>query len=231
MKKLLARFFAESIVCLHAITHPYSVLTHCLRAAGGRVLALGELVDDFHRQMLAADALAGAAVRRKVLARFLQRLFSIRGGSHILLNNVFMAPRIQLIGDFEDAVFIVVERDARDQFVARRAESPDATHETPADFAAMLTRGRARYRAACAGVAPAMLAGRRINLRFEDFLRNDGGVRERLLDQLGLARAGLVPDKSRFDPAISLKNVGIHAAQLAPAESEWIAAELGIYMP
>ncbi|MGV3572000.1 MAG: hypothetical protein ACO1PB_15495 [Ramlibacter sp.] len=231
MKKQLARFFIESVVCLRTLAHPYSVLTHCLRAPGGRVLALGELVDDFHRQMLSADALAQAGVRRRIVARFLQRLFSIQGGTHILLNNVFMAPRVRLLGDLEDAVFIVVERDARDQFVARRAESPEAAGQPLQEFATMLARSRAQYRQICDSLPPEVLAARRIGLRFEDFVRNDGDARERLLDRLGLPRAAMVADKARFDPAVSVRNVGIHAGQLAPAEIAWIDAELGVYLP
>lgn len=228
MKQLLATFCIESIVCLRAIKHHYSILMQCCRADQGRVLVLGELVDDFNRMMLAADALASVDVRRGIVARFLQRLFSVRGGSNILLNNVFMAPRTELLGLMEDAVFVAVQRDARDQFIARKTESRDAGHQNVEEFAAMLLRGRGKYERIRASVPPAAREKRLVELRFEDFILQEA-ARKQLLDRLGLPHEGLVPDVEKFDPSVSVRNVGIHQEQLTDDERSHIETSVGIY--
>jgi len=230
MKQLLATFCLESIVCLRAIKHHYSVLMQCIRAEEGRVLVLGELFDDFSQLMLSAEALASAEVRRKIMARFLQRLFSVRGGSNILLNNVFMAPRMEMLGLMEDAIFVAVQRDARDQFIARKTESRDAGHQNVEEFGAMLLRGRSKFERIRCAVGPHVREQQLVELKFEDFIANED-ARNQLLDRLGLPRESLVPDAGKFDPSVSIRNVGIHQEQLSPSERAYIETEIGVYLP
>ncbi|QJW84513.1 hypothetical protein HK414_14805 [Ramlibacter terrae] len=217
-------------MCLRAIKHHYSLLMQCSRSAGGRVAVLGQLVDDFNGMMLSQPALDDVETRKRIVARFLQRLFSVKGGTNILLNNVFMAPRIELVNYMEDALFIAVERDARDQFVARKTESRDAGHQNLHEFAAMLTKGRAKFQRIRASIPPEERDKRLLVLRFDAFVRDDDGLRDKLPGAAGPAQGRLVPDTERFDPSVSVKNVGIHAGQLSEEELAWVDNELGVYM-
>ena len=227
MRVLLATFFMESIV---AATRPhYSFMAKCLAAEHSRIGALGELVDDFNAAMLSADALRDAAVRRQVMALFLQRLFSVLGGTHVLLNNVFLAPRTVMLGAMQDALFVVVERDARDQYVARKIESGHAGQDGVEKFGAMLQQGRAKFEAIRRAAEPGQLEQQLLQLRFEDFLR-DEALRMTLLERLELPAEGIVPDRAKFDPRVSLGNVGIHAAGLTEQERQYIECEVGLYM-
>lgn len=227
MRVLLATFFMESIV---AATRPhYSFMAKCLAAEHSRIGALGELIDDFHAAMLSADALRDAAVRRQIMALFLQRLFSVLGGTHVLLNNVFLGPRTVMLGAMQDALFVVVERDARDQYVARKIESGHAGEDGVEKFAAMLQQGRAKFEAILHAAEPTQLEQQLFLVRFEDFLR-DNALRRTLLERLELPADGIVPNRLKFDPSVSLGNVGIHAAGLTEQEREYIEREVGLYL-
>ncbi|MGV3572003.1 MAG: hypothetical protein ACO1PB_15510 [Ramlibacter sp.] len=227
MRRRLARFLLESIVSIRR--QHYSVLKPCQVGEMGCVGALGMLVDDFHAAMLSRDALQDLAVRRRVLGRFMQRMFSVRGGSHVLLNNIFLAPRTALMGTMDDALFIVVERDARDQFTARRIEGAHTGEYTVQSFGNLLKRNRAGFQAIREAVPPERLEEQMMFLHFEDFVR-DPALRDKVLQRAGLPADGLVPDPSRFDPAVSARNIGIHRAALTPDEIAYLEA-IGIYLP
>jgi len=230
MRKRLARFCVESVVCLRAIRHHYSVLMKCLRAPGGHGRVLGALVDAFNAEMLSADALADVQVRKRILGTFVQHMLSVQGGERVLLNNVFMAPKVELVDFMEDARFVVVQRDARDQFVARRLESRDSGGQGLDEFEAMLTSARSNFQRIRDSLDPAT-AGQRLKLvRFEDFIR-DEAVRGELLDWLQLPREGIVPDTEKFDQTVSVRNAGIHADQLQDSDRARIESHLGVYLP
>lgn len=229
MKRLLATFLVESIACLRDFKQSYSVVMLYAAGPGGRMAALGRLLDDFHAAMLCADALAHLPVRCRIVALFLQRLLALGGGTHVLLNNVFLASKLDLVGWMEDARVIAAERDACDQFVARRLESGDLRDQQLADFLPVLGATREAFARARAALAPEQARQRLLLLRFEDFVR-DAAVRDEVLDWLGLPRDGLVPDPGKFDAGVSAGNVGIHAGQLGPDDIARIEQGPGRYM-
>lgn len=230
MRKRLARFCVESVVCLRAIRHHYSVLMKCLRAPGGHGRTLGALVDTFNAEMLSADALADVQVRKRILGTFVQRMLSVQGGDRVLLNNVFMAPKVELVDFMDDARFVVVQRDARDQFVARRLESRDSGGQGLDEFEAMLTSARSNFLRIRDALDPATVGQRLRLIRFEDFIR-DEAQRGQLLDWLQLPRDGIVPDTEKFDQTVSVRNAGIHAEQLPDHDRARIESHLGVYLP
>lgn len=228
MRKMLARFCIESVVALRDIRHHYSVLAQCMDGRDGHVRTLGGLLDDFHAAMLAPDALADVTVRKRRLGAFLQRLLSVQGGSHILLNNVLLASNLMLAEFMDNARFIVVERDARDQYVARQVECAPADRLEVDAFVQTLRAARESFMAHRDALGTAA-AGRLRVVRFEEFL-DDSAVRGQLLDWLGLDRAGIAPDTAKFDASVSSRNIGIHAGQLVPADEDRIASGVGLYM-
>ena len=228
MQKMLARFFIESVVALRDVRHHYSVLAQCMGARRGHARTLGCLLDDFHAAMLAPDALADVTVRKRLLGAFLQRLLSVQGGSHVLLNNVLLASNLVLAEFMENARFIVVERDARDQYVARQVECAPADRLEVDAFVQALRAGRESFLANRDALGAAG-DGRLRLVRFETFL-GDGAVRAELLDWLGLDQAGIAPDSTKFDASVSSLNIGIHAGKLAPTDEERIASGVGLYM-
>ncbi|QJW84515.1 hypothetical protein HK414_14815 [Ramlibacter terrae] len=156
-------------------------------------------------------------------------MFSVRGGTHVLLNNIFLAPRTALMGTMDDALFMVVQRDARDQYMARRMEGAHSGDYPVESFVRLIKRNRAGFVAIRNAAPPDRLEEQMMLMRFEDFVR-DPALRERVLQRAGLDAEGLVPDPSRFDPAVSARNIGIHRAGLAPEEIAQIEA-IGIYLP
>ena len=229
MRRRLARFCLESVVCLSAIEHHYSILMRCIRAPSGGAVALGGLVDDFNAAMLTQEALRDVATRKRVLGVFLQRMFSIQGGTNVLLNNVLFAARLDLLDSLEDARFVVVQRDARDQFVARRLESRDSGGRDLDEFASVIKTNRAGFVRIRDRIAPSTLDERMLMVRFEDFVQQEE-TRVRVLDWLGLPPGGIVPDLEKFDVNVSARNVGIHREQLSADQCAFVEEKIGVYL-
>lgn len=231
MKKLLARFILDALSRLSSRKELSTPLKTLSKVADGRLLVLGALIDDLARQLLTPECLADAGPRRRVLAGFVERLLSLRGGTHLLLNNVLMAANLELMPWMAHSRFVAVQRDARDQFVARRMESRNGRGlglDLPS-FTNLLRSNRERFAKACAVAAAEGQSGRMLLLKFEDFLASED-TRRQVLDFIGLPAKGIVPDTEKFDLSVSSRNVGIHGPELGPEEAAFLEHELGLYL-
>ncbi|QJW84520.1 hypothetical protein HK414_14840 [Ramlibacter terrae] len=122
-----------------------------------------------------------------------------------------------------------MERDACDQFVARRLESGTFREQGVEDFLPVLAASRGAFERVRAALPPEKAQARLRLLRFEDFLR-DPAVGAGLLDWLGLPAAGTAADAAKFDAAVSARNIGIHAGQLGPDDVARIERNAGRYL-
>lgn len=231
MKKMLAQVLVSSIFCLSTAGNN-GPLKGCCANEEGRIPVLGRLIDDFVRLMLSREALYSVEARSWILGRFLECLLSIRGGSTILLNNVLMAAKLELVPFMERSSFVVVQRDVRDQFTARSIECRDM-HELGLDvqsFHAYVGGNRARFEQARREIVRRSADDKMLFIKFEDFIREEA-VRMRVLDFLGLDPAGLVPDTAKFDASVSVKNIGIHRTVAKAQDVAYLEREMGVYLP
>lgn len=221
MKKLLLEFVTRSVGTFGDSKDSYSLYPYYPDAA--RRAALGQAVDRFSSEMLSTECLRNRSARGTVAANFVLRAIAILAqGRRPILNNVFMASNVLLAPFMPSATFVIVKRDVRDQYVARKLESRAAYERPVGEFADMIQRAYGKYlRHAKAGDdwLPNVM-----EIQFEEFVR-EPACRARLLDALGIAAGSIAVDKSKFDPEVSGKNAGIHESY-AKSEEIRILADL-----
>ncbi|MGV3572002.1 MAG: hypothetical protein ACO1PB_15505 [Ramlibacter sp.] len=231
MKRRMARFLTVSLACLSSRKNGGPLKQIC-GAEDARLLVLGRLVDDFIRLMLSQPALDSAEARRPIIARFLERLLSLRGGSTLVLNNVLVAANLELLPYMAHSRFVVVQRDVRDQFIARKFESRDP-HKQGLDvvsFERVVAENRRRFEAMRRASRRLGTDERLLFIRFEDFVR-DEAVRREVLAFLRLDRRRMTTDLAAFDPDASARNIGIHQAHATPEEIDFLQTRMGVYLP
>ena len=139
---------------------------------------------------------------REFFARLISR--ATPKGGVCLLNNCIKAFQVELVRLLPETRVVAVTRDPRDMYVSRAWESPGGA--MPVDE--FISGLRGRYRAWERARRNPDMRGRLIELRFEDFVR-DEAVRDRLGGELGVAERG-TRKKRRFRPDRSAANIGIH---------------------
>ena len=206
MRMLLVEFACRSVGTFGESKDGYSLYPYYIDAASRT--ALGAALDAFAREMFTTAALNNRAARGTAVARFvLQAIAILSPGARPVLNNVFMAGNVALARYMPAATFVIVKRDLRDQYIARKLEGRAAYGRPVTEFAEMIQRAWGKYvRNAKAGDAwlPNI-----VEVQFEEFVR-EPACRGRLLDVLGIDAGSIVVDKSKFDPEVSGKNAGIH---------------------
>jgi len=206
MRMLLVEFACRSVGTFGDSKDSYSLYPYYPDAASRAALAAA--LDALADEMFTTSALNDRAVRATAVARFvLQSMAILSPGARPVLNNVFMAGNVALARYMPAATFVIVKRDLRDQYIARKLEGKAAYGRPVTEFAEMIQRAWGKYeRNAKAGDAwlPNI-----VEVQFEEFVR-EPACRGRLLDALGIAAGSIVVDTSKFDPAVSGKNAGIH---------------------
>lgn len=206
MRMLLVEFACRSVGTFGDSKDTYSLYPYYPEPA--QRAALGAAMDAFASEMLGQACLQDRDARATAVARFvLQSIAILSPGQRPVLNNVFMAGNVALARYMPAATFVIVKRDLRDQYIARKLEGKAAYGRPVTEFAEMIQRAWGKYvRNAKAGDAwlPNI-----VEVQFEEFVR-EPACRSRLLDVLGIAAGSIAVDKSKFDPEVSGKNAGIH---------------------
>ncbi len=187
-----------------------SGLTHVL-ARGAPVDGLATCCLGFIAAMgrIAPDATAAdmqAATEAALQRLFIGFLALVAGdGRIIVLNNCIHGYNIGLLRLLPEALGVVVHRDPRDAFVARHYEN---TRITRASVSGFVKRLKAHYDRYHRQRGQHDIAGRVIDMEFEDFL-HDAALRAGLLERLGLESAEGGTGALRLE--VSQRNIGIHA--------------------
>ena len=182
------------------------VLNHQTDLGGLAACCLG-----FLAAMDRIDPDAPAAQMQVATEAALQRLFTgflalVAGEGRILvLNNCIHGYNIGLLRLLPGALGVVVHRDPRDAFVARHYENTRITRASAPAFVKRLKKHYDRYHR---HRGQEDIAGRVIDMEFEDFL-HDAALRAGLLARLGLDPAEGGTGALRLE--VSRGNIGLHA--------------------
>lgn len=175
---------------------------------------------------LPLDGSATAADFRAATTIFIDGLFRRQGtGRRFLLFsnaiNGYAAGNIRALP--ENCRVVACVRDARDAYADRFM----CGYRTPVQ--AFIDNFRLKREKFQVALSDPSVAGRVIEVRFEEMMR-DSGARRQLLERLGMDPSGLVEDAALFDPRKSAKNIGIHADFAGRGSIERIARELPMYL-
>jgi hypothetical protein len=222
-KCALAKFFLESIFTLQDIHSPYSLYEHYrMQGKSHRLSRNLEVFSD----LFLSSKLHGQPVD-KAIGLGLEKLFDIEDDKTILLNNVLMAGNIWPAPYMNRSVFILVERDLRDQYIARKLENSEARDQGIKEFKEMINMSRQRFAATKTSLITQKQENRLLLLRFENFVTKERW-RWFLLGFLNLSPEELKIDKEIFDPDVSRRNVGLFHHRLG-AEEEAEIRDIGVY--
>lgn len=194
----------------------------CAKNARHLLATFGSRYSSVFRRMIEAVARlpANAPVTelRNILAETTEALTTLLGrcgeSDCAVFNNAVFGQNVDMLEIFDNFKAAVVVRDPLDQYADRRAQ--DIKHWMTPDrfvhFYREVRLGSARGRAKLA----AAKAGDTREIEFERFVRDDAYRRE-TLDWL-LEGVRVERTHRRFDPQISVKNIGIHRRLLTDDE-------------
>ncbi len=149
----------------------------------------------------------------------------------VVVDQVVTAWKIDIARYLPPSTFVIVHRDPRDQFSEVREVLSEPgrgkRRRTPEGFADSYLTDR-RFVDGWVSRLEADHGHRVLRLAFEDFVLEHERTAARLHETLGIDGATLT--KSRFDPAVSRRNVGKYRHHLEPDAVEVIESELAEYL-
>ncbi|MDQ2070135.1 tetratricopeptide repeat protein [Natronospira bacteriovora] len=180
--------------------YPVSLLGEC-SARGIESAALVEMISSSLNTMSQQNHLGGILT---CLSRLVTDLLTwhLHGRELGLLDNAIMTPKIHVLNLFPGAKSIVVKRNLPDQYAARRLES--RRRETPKVFEKQIWNTVKRFNDRGRQIAD---RSRILPISFEHFLE-DEKLRRYILEWIDTKDTS-PPRPKRFNPSVSIKNVGI----------------------
>ncbi|QJW83617.1 hypothetical protein HK414_04585 [Ramlibacter terrae] len=144
MRALLVEFACRSVGTFGDSKDTYSLYPYYPEPAARA--ALGAALDAFASEMLTTACTGDRVARGTAVARFvLQSIAILSPGKRPVLNNVFMAGNVAPARYMPAATFVIVKRDLRDQYIARKLEGKAAYGRPVTEFAEMIQRAWGKY--------------------------------------------------------------------------------------
>ena len=166
-----------------------------------------------------------------VLAGALDAVATANDTDRVVVDQIVTAWRIDIARYLPPSTFIIVHRDPRDQFSEVREVLSEPGRgkrkATPEGFAAAYRTDRELVDGWVSRLE-SQYGHRVLRLAFEDFVLEHQPTAARLHEALGID--GDTLGDSRFDPAVSRRNVGKFRQHLDPAAVEIIESELPEYL-